>query len=150
MTQNFSRNKTRQDYNNPARRETRRRAVEVRGEPRQHGFFTVSRVFNPNPRDFDEQQRSLCQENNLPTSPLYTFKCKVPAMQNYSENFFLLIFLHHLIECELLITKNNFLPYANIFFRSKSTKNLKDVRFFKKHIFSKTCHMFCFLLFLCF
>ncbi len=75
---------------------------------------------------------------------------KVQVMQNYSENFFLLIFLHHLIECELLITKNNFLPYANIFFRSKNTKNLKDVRFFKKHIFFKTCHIFCFLLFLCF
>ncbi len=64
--------------------------------------------------------------------------------------FLLLILLHHLIECELLITKNNFLPYTNIFFRSTNTKNSKDIRFFKKHIFSKTCHIFCFLLFLCF
>jgi hypothetical protein len=64
--------------------------------------------------------------------------------------FLLLILLHHLIECELLTTKNNFLPYTNIFFRSTNTKNSKDIRFFKKHIFSKTCHIFCFLLFLCF
>ncbi len=75
---------------------------------------------------------------------------KVQAMQNSSENLFLLMLWHHLIECKLLITKNNFLPYANTFFRSTNTKNSKDVRFFKKHIFSKTCHILCFLLFLCF
>jgi len=74
---------------------------------------------------------------------------KVRAMQNSSEIFFA-SFLYHLVECELLVTKNNFLPYTNIFFRSKNLQNSKDVRFFKKHIFSKICLIFCFVFSLCF
>ena len=49
--------------------------------------------------------------------------------------FFLRFFLHHLIERELLITKNYLLALANTSFRSKNTKYSKDSDFFEKHIF---------------
>ena len=59
-------------------------------------------------------------------------RCKQFKLQ--VKNFFL-VFLHHLIERELLITKIYFLVLADASFRSKNTKYSKDSDFFEKHIF---------------
>jgi len=50
------------------------------------------------------------------------FSCKVQAIQTSSEICFSAIFLHHLIEFELLITKNYFMALVNASFRSKNAK----------------------------
>ncbi len=61
---------------------------------------------------------------------------KVPAMRNWSKNFSFDFFLHHLIECELLITNIYFLSLVNDFFRSKNTKYSTGVIFrTKTHLF---------------
>ena len=67
--------------------------------------------------------------------------CKVQAIRT-SSKFFFLPFLHHSIEYELLMTKNHFLLKTNALFRSKNTKNVKEVLFFEKHKFFKNMHNF--------
>ena len=74
--------------------------------------------------------------------------CKMQAIRTSSKIFWL--FLHHLIERELLIMNIYFLALVNTFFRLKNTKNLKDVDFVKKHVFFKICFIFRFVFFLSF
>ncbi len=59
---------------------------------------------------------------------------KVQTMRSFSKKLFC-VFLHHLIEHELLITKKYFLALANTSFRSKNTTYSKHAEFFEKHIF---------------
>ncbi len=66
---------------------------------------------------------------------------KVQAIQTLNKIFFR-VFLHHLIERELLITKIYFLALANASFRSKNTQYSKVVVFEKNTSFSK-CTTFC-------
>ncbi len=55
----------------------------------------------------------------------------------FQVKIFFRVFLHHLIEIELLITKIYFLALANIFFRSKNTKYWGDLIFWKNRSLSK-------------
>jgi hypothetical protein len=63
-----------------------------------------------------------------------SFLGRVQAVQTFSK-IFSCAFLHHLIERDLLITKNYCLALENTSFRSKNTKYSKDADFFEKHIF---------------
>ncbi len=74
------------------------------------------------------------------------FFCKVPAKQISSKVFYS-FFLHHLIERDLLIMKNNFLPHTNTFFRSKTTKCSEGVVFCKKNTSFSKCAKFSSLFF---
>src|SRR5689334_16979705 len=70
----------------------------------------------------------------LKMKSMYFSSCKVQAIQISSKIFFR-IFLHNLIERELLITNIYFLALANASFRSKNTKHSKGVVFREKHNF---------------
>jgi hypothetical protein len=63
---------------------------------------------------------------------------KVRAAQKSSKVFFVL-YLRHLIEQELLITKIHFHAWVNTFFRLKNAKYPKVVVFREKHIFIEIC-----------
>ena len=77
------------------------------------------------------------------TYNINSITCKVPAMRNSSKKISFAFFLHHLIELELLITKNNFLSHKYLF-QVEKYKKLEVCRFVRKAQFFKNMRNFLF------